>query len=147
MTLWRTSGRRARTYLGTALFALVVGTLLAGTAAAQPAVDAGEQPSGGPIVYNLIPGESALVAREDLARAGATIETRRDVGIRSAEVFVDGRKRPSALMGPTRYLQSVSVDVVDLEPGIHTIRVVATDSEGRAGGYSWAFAVLPGDAV
>lgn len=145
MHSWRTLGRRARTGAGTVLFALVAGTLTAGTAAAQPPPDAGRQPSDGPIVYNLVPGEGALVAREDLTRAGATIETRRDAGIRSAEVFIDGRRRPSALMGPTRYLQSVSADIGHLQPGIHTARVVATDSEGRKGGYSWTFAVLPGD--
>src|SRR3712207_4436504 len=73
---------------------------------AQP-VDAGEEPAGGPIVYDLIPTQDAIVAQEELARAGATIETQRDVGVAWAAVFIDGKLRPSALMGPTRYLQSV----------------------------------------
>jgi hypothetical protein len=108
---------------------------------AQP-VDAGEEPSGRPIVYNLIPTQDAIVAQEELARAGATIEAQRDVGVARATVFIDGELRPSALMGPTRCLQSVSTDVGDLSRGTHSIRVVAVDSEGRAGGYAWTFTVV-----
>jgi hypothetical protein len=55
---------------------------------------------------------------------------------------VDGEQRPSALMGPTRYYQSVSADITDLMPGIHSVWVVAVDSEGRMGGYAWTFAVV-----
>lgn len=138
------SDGRVRAFLVAALALLVGVTLAAATARAQPAVDAGEQPEAGPIVYNLVPGEGEWVFRSDLNRAGATIETRRDVGIRSAEVFVDGREMPRSLMGPTRYLQSVSADAGHLRPGFHTVRVVATDSRGRAGGYTWMFVVLPG---
>ena len=123
------------------LLALFACVLWAKAVHAQP-VDAGEEPSGGPIVYNLIPTQDAIVAQEDLARAGATIETQRDVGVARADVFVDGELRPSALMGPTRYLQSVSADVGDLSCGTHSIRVVAIDSEGRAGGYAWTFTVI-----
>ncbi len=108
---------------------------------AQP-VDAGEEPAGGPIVYDLIPRRDATVAQEDLARTGATIETQRDVGVAWAAVFVDGELRPSALMGPTRYLQSVSTDVGYLSSGTHSIWVVAIDSEGRVGGYAWTFTVV-----
>ena len=108
---------------------------------AQP-VDAGEEPAGGPIVYNLIPTQDATVAQEELARAGATIETQRDVGVAWAAVFIDGERRPSALMGPTRYLQSVSADVGDLSCGTHSLWVVAIDSEGRVGGYAWTFTVV-----
>ena len=92
------------------LLALFACVLWARAAHAQP-VDAGEEPAGGPIVYDLIPAQDAIVAQEGLARAGATIETQRDAGVAWAAVFIDGELRPSALMGPTRYLQSVSTDV------------------------------------
>jgi hypothetical protein len=123
------------------LLALFTCVLWARAVHAQP-VDAGEEPAGGPIVYNLIPTQDATVAQEELARAGATIETQRDVGVAWAAVFIDGERRPSVLMGPTRYLQSVSADVGDLSCGTHSIWVVAIDSEGRVGGYAWTFTVV-----
>jgi hypothetical protein len=123
------------------LLALFTCVLWARAAHAQP-VDAGEEPAGGPIVYGLIPAQDAIVAQEELARAGATIETQRDVGVVWAAVFIDGELRPSALMGPTRYLQSVSTDVGDLSCGTHSIWVGAIDSEGRVGGYAWTFTVV-----
>jgi hypothetical protein len=123
------------------LLALFTCVLWARAVHAQP-VDAGEEPAGGPIVYNLIPTQDATVAQEELARAGATIETQRDVGVAWAAVFIDGERRPSALMGPTRYLQSVSADVGDLSCGTHSLWVVAIDSEGRVGGYAWTFTVV-----
>jgi hypothetical protein len=123
------------------LLALFTCVLWARAVHAQP-VDAGEEPAGGPIVYNLIPTQDATVAQEELARAGATIETQRDVGVAWAAVFIDGELRPSALMGPMRYLQSVSADVGDLSCGTHSLWVVAIDSEGRVGGYAWTFTVV-----
>jgi hypothetical protein len=127
-------------FLSTVLFALVVGTLSAQVVLAQPA--AGEEPRGAPIVYNLTPKEGAVVAQGDLSRAAATIETQREASLSWAGIFVDGRRRPGDLMGPTSYLQSVSTDIGDLSPGAHTVRVVAIDSEGRAGGYAWKFTVV-----
>ncbi len=123
------------------LLVLLTCVLWVGAVHAQP-VDAGEEPAGGPIVYNRIPTEDAIVAQEELARAGATLETQHDVGVAWAAVFIDGELRPSALMGPTRYLQSVSADVGDLSSGTHSIWVVAIDSEGRVGGYAWTFTVV-----
>ncbi len=123
------------------LLTLFTCVLWARAAHAQP-VNAGEEPAGGPIVYDLIPTQDATVAQEELARAGATIETQRDVGVAWAAVFIDGELRPSALMGPTRYLQSVSADVGDLSCGTHSLWVVAIDSEGRVGGYAWTFTVV-----
>lgn len=128
-------------FLCAALFALVVGTLSARPVLAQPP-DAGEEPTGAPIIYNLIPREGARIAQDDLSRAAATIETRRNVGLAWAGIFVDGRRRPSALSGPTTYLQIVSADIVNLRPGAHVVRVKAVDSEGRAGGYVWTFTVV-----
>ena len=123
-----------------ALFSVCAAVVARG-ASAQP-VDAGQQPTGGPIVYNLIPSEGGVVEQENLARAGAAIETRRDAGVAWAAMFVDGEMRPSALMGPTRYLRSISADIGDLGPGTHAVRVVAIDSEGRAGGHAWTFTVV-----
>jgi hypothetical protein len=123
------------------LLVLLTCVLWVGAVHAQP-VDAGEEPVGGPIVYNLIPTEDAIVTQEELARAGASLETQRDVGVAWAAVFIDGELRPSTLMGPTRYLQSVSADVGDLSSGTHSIWVVAIDSEGRVGGYAWTFTVV-----
>jgi hypothetical protein len=129
-------------FLGAALFALVVlGTLSARTVLAQP-VNAGEEPKGGPIVYDLTPSEGAIVAQNKLSRAAATIETRREARLSSVGIFVDGRRRPSTLMGPTSYLQTVSADIGNLRPGAHTVRVIAVDSKGRAGGYTWTFTVV-----
>jgi hypothetical protein len=128
-------------FLGVALFALVVSTLSAQPVLAQPP-DAGEEPTGAPIVYNLTPREGAVVAQDELSRAAATIETRRNVGLARAGIFIDGRRQPSALMGPTTYLQTVSVDIGSLDPGAHVVRVKAVDSEGRAGGYVWTFTVV-----
>ncbi len=123
------------------LLALFTCALSAQAAHAQP-VDTGEEPAGGPIVYNLIPAEGAIVAQDKLARAGATIETQRDAGVAWAAIFVDGQRRPSALMGPTSYYQSISADIGGLEPGIHTVLVTAIDAEGRVGGYAWTFTVV-----
>ncbi len=130
-------------FLAVTLIAIAALTILIEDARAQP-VDAGEEPESEPIIYGLIPAEGAVVPEGELSRAGATIETRRDVRVQSVKVFVDGERRPAALMGPTRYLQSASVDVMDLEPGFHSLLVVATDSKGRAGGYSWTFLVVAG---
>ena len=128
-------------FLGAALFALVVSTLSARPVLAQPP-DAGEEPTGAPIIYNLIPREGANVAQDELSRAAATIETRHNVGLAWARIFVDGRRRPSALMGPTAYLQTVSADIGNLSPGAHVVRIKAVDSEGREGGYVWRFTVV-----
>jgi hypothetical protein len=128
-------------FLGVALFALVVSTLSAQPVLAQPP-DAGEEPTDAPIIYNLTPREGANVAQDELSRAAATIETRHNVGLAWAGIFVDGRRRPSALMGPTAYLQTVSADIGNLSPGAHVVRIKAVDSEGRAGGYVWRFTVV-----
>ena len=138
----RALGRRYSLLFAAILFALAVGTTLSAKTALSQPVDVGEEPTGGPIVYNLIPAEGELIARDELGRAGATIETQHDIGVAWAGVFVDGEQRPSALMGPTRYYQSVSADITDLMPGIHSVRVIAVDSEGRMGGYSWTVAVV-----
>ena len=105
-------------------------------------MNAGEEPAGRPIVYNLIPTEGAIVERDHLGRAGATIETQRHAGVAWAAIFVDGQRRPSALMGSTSYYQSISADIGGLEPGIHTVWVIAIDGEGRLGGYAWTFTVV-----
>lgn len=110
-------------------------------AAAQQGPDAGEEPEGGPIIYSLLPGEGETVQQQDLSYASAVIEVQHDLYIKSAEIFIDGEKRPEALLGPYAYLQTVGADVTDLAPGEHTARVVATDSEGRRGGYTWSFTV------
>ncbi len=133
---------RAASLLSVALLLTLFACLLWARAVHAQPVDAGEEPAGGPIVYNLIPTQDATAAQEELARAGATIETQRDVGVAWAAVFIDGELRPSALMGPTRYLQSVSADVGDLSRGTHSVWVVAIDSEGRVGGYAWTFTVV-----
>ncbi len=127
--------------LGAAFFALVLGILSAWPVLAQPP-GAGEEPAAAPIVYNLTPREGAVVAQDELSRAAATIETRRNVGLAWAGIFVDGRRRPSALMGPTAYQQTISAGIGNLGPGTHTVRVKAVDSEGRAGGYVWTFTVV-----
>jgi hypothetical protein len=64
-------------FLGVALFAFVTGTLSAPTVLAQP-VDAGREPTGAPIVYNLTPAEDVIVGQDELSRAAATIETQRE---------------------------------------------------------------------
>jgi hypothetical protein len=120
---------------------LVVCTLAAHPVLTEP-VNAGEEPIGVPIVYNLTPMEGTIVAQDTLNRAAARIETRRNAGFARAGVFVDGRRRPSALMGPTKYLQTVSADIRNLEPGAHVVKVKAVDSEGRVGGYAWTFTVV-----
>ncbi len=120
------------------LLVLFTCVLWAGAVHAQP-VDAGEEPAGGPIVYNLIPTEDAIIAQEELARAGATPETQHDVRTAWAAVFIDGELRASALIGPTCHPQSVSAEVGDLSSEIHSIWVVAIDSEDRLGGYDWTF--------
>ena len=133
-------------FLGTALFALlVVCTLSAPPVFAEP-VDAGEEPTGAPIIYNLTPVKGAILAQDELNRAAATIETRRGAGLARAGIFVDGRRRLSALMGPTKYLQTVSADIGNLEPGAHVVKVKAVDSEGRVGGYAWTFTVVESDS-
>ena len=131
-------------FSGTALFALlVVCTLAAHPVLAEP-VNAGEEPTGAPVVYNLTPTEGTIVAQNTLNRAAARIETRRDAGLARAGIFVDGRRRPSALMGPTIYLQTVSADIGNLEPRVHVLKVKAVDSEGRVGSYAWTFTVVEG---
>jgi hypothetical protein len=138
----RALGRRISLLFAALLFALAVGATLSAKAALSQPLDAGEEPAGGPIVYSLIPAEGEVIARDELSRAGATIETQHDTGVAWAGVFVDGEQRPSALMGPTRYHQSVSADTTHLMPGIHSVWVIAMDSEGRMGGYAWTFAVV-----
>ncbi len=123
------------------LLALLICALSGQAAHAQP-VDTGEEPAGGPIVYNLIPAEGAILEQDKLARAGATIETQRHAGVAWAAIFVDGQRRPSALMGPTSYYQSISADIATLEPGTHVVWVIAIDAEGRVGGYAWTFTVV-----
>jgi hypothetical protein len=67
-------------FLGTALFALlVVCTLAAHPVLAEP-VNAGEEPTGAPIVYNLTPTEGTIVAQDTLHRPAARIETQRNAG-------------------------------------------------------------------
>ncbi len=134
--------RRISLLFAAILFALAVGATLSAQAVLGQPVDAGEEPAGGLIVYSLVPAEGEVVARDELSRAGATIETQHDIGVAWAGVFVDGEQRPSALMGPTRYCQSTSADITDLMPGVHNVRVVFVDSEGRVGGYAWTFAVV-----
>ncbi len=142
MSISKAFGRYFSLFLGAVLFALVVvGALSAQTVLAQP-VHAGKEPPAGPIVYDLTPSEGEIVAQNKLSRAAATIETRRKASLSWAGIFVDGRRRPSTLMGPMSYLQSVSADIGDLRPGVHTVRVIAVDSEGRAGGYAWTFRVV-----
>ncbi len=128
-------------FLGVVLLALVAVTPTAWTIPAKP--DAGQEPTGGaPILYNLRPTEGAIVSQDELSRAAATIETRRQTSVSWAEIFVDGRRRPAELMGPTHYQQTISADIEDLSPGKHTARVKAVDSEGRVGGYVWEFTVV-----
>ena len=128
-------------FLSVVLFALFfVGTPSAQTIPAKP--DAGQQPTGAPIFYNLTPPEGAIVAQDELSRAAATIETRREAKVSWAGIYVDGRSRPSDLIGATSYLQTISADVEDLRPGSHTVRVKAGDSKGRVGVYVWNFTVV-----
>ena len=134
-------GGRFWLLLGAALFALVVGILSARSVLAQPP-GAGEEPKGAPIIYNLTPRKGTVIAQDELSRAAATIETRRNTGLAWAGIFIDGRRQPSALMGPTAYLQTVSADIGSLDPGAHVVSVKAVDSEGRAGGYVWRFTVV-----
>ncbi len=141
MGILKVFGGHFSLFLGAALFALVVSTLSARPVLAQPP-DAGEEPSGAPIVYNLTPREGAVVAQDELSRAAATVETRRNAGLAWARIFVDGRSRPSALMGPTSYQQTISAEIGNLRPGPHLVRVKAVDSEGRVGGYVWTFTVV-----
>jgi hypothetical protein len=127
--------------VGVALLALVAGTASARTAPAEP--DAGREPTGGaPILYNPTPAEKASVPRQELSRAAATIETRRQAGVARAAIYVDGRRREAELMGPTPHQQTVSTDIGDLAPGVHTVKVKAVDSDGQAGGHAWEFTVL-----
>ena len=77
---------------------LAARTLAAHPVLAQP-VDAGEEPTGAPIVYNLTPTEGTIVAQDEPNRAAARIETQREVGLAWAEISVNGRRRPSALDG------------------------------------------------
>jgi hypothetical protein len=132
-------------FLSAALFfalIVVVGMLWPRTVLAQPVPNAGKEPPGGPIVYDVTPTEGAIIAGNRLSRAGATIETRREAGLLEAAIFVDGRRRPSDLTGPMSYLQAISADIGDLRAGTHTVRVIAVDSKGRAGGYAWKFTVV-----
>ena len=128
-------------FLSVVLFALFfVGTPSAQTIPAKP--DAGQEPTGAPIFYNLTPPEGAIVAQDELSRAAATIETRREAKVSWAGIYVDGRRRPSDLMGATSYLQTISADIEGLRPGSHTVRIKAVDSKGRVGGYVWKFTVV-----
>ncbi len=126
-------------FFGMVLLALVAGSPSAWTAPAKP--DAGQEPAAAPILYNLSPPEGALVSQDELNRASATIETRHQASVSWAGIYIDGQRRPSTLMGPTRYQQTISADIGDLSPGIHTVRVKAVDSEGLVGGYVWRFTV------
>lgn len=126
--------------LGVVLLALVAVPPTAWTIPAKP--DAGQEPIGAPILYNLTPTEGAIVSQDELSRAAATIETRRKTSVSWAGLFVDGRRRPAELMGPTHYQQTISADIGDLSPGKHTVRVKAVDSEGQVGGYVWEFTVV-----
>jgi hypothetical protein len=108
----------------------------------EVAADAGQEPTGAPILYNLTPPEGERISQDELSRAAATIETRRKSSVSWAGIFVDGQRRPAELMGPTHYQQTISVDIRDLSPGKHTIRVKALDSEGQMGGYVWQFTVV-----
>ncbi len=113
-------------------------------------VDTGEQPASGPIIYDLLPADRAVIPQDELepVRAGATIETRHNTSIKTAEVFIDGvPSREVALLGPYPYLQSATVDLKGLKPGKHEIRVVATDARGRTGGHTWHFTVAPADST
>ena len=78
-------------------FIVVAGTLSPRTVLAQPVPNAGKEPPGDPIVYDVTPKEGAIIAGNQLGRAGATIETRRDADLVRAAIFVDGRRRPSDL--------------------------------------------------
>jgi hypothetical protein len=127
-------------FLGMVLLALVVGPPSARTIPAKP--DAGEEPAGAPIFYNLTPAEGTSISQDELSRAAATIETRREASLSWAGIYVDGRKRPGELMGPTPHQQTISTDIGDLGPGNHTVRVKAVDSEGMVGGYVWRFTVI-----
>ena len=128
-------------FLGVVLLALVAVPPTAWTMPAKP--DAGQEPTGSaPILYNLTPPEGAIVSQDELSRAAATIETRRQASVSWAGIFVDGRRWPAELMGPTHYQQTVSVDIGNLNPGNHTVRVKVVDSEGQAGGYVWQFTVV-----
>jgi hypothetical protein len=131
-------------FLGAALFfvLVVVGTLSPRTVLAQPVPNAGEEPPGGPIVYDLAPTEGAITTQNQLSRAAARIEIQREASLLWAAIFVDGRRRPSDLVGPTFYLQTISADIGDLGAGAHTVKVIAVDSKGRAGGYVWTFTVV-----
>ena len=126
-------------FLGLVLLALVAGTPSAWSVPAKP--EAGQEPTAAPILYNLSPPEGAIVSREELSRASATVETRRRASVSWAGIYIEGQLRPSTLMGPPRYQQTISPDLGDLSPGIHTARVNAVDSEGLAGGYVWKFTV------
>ena len=126
--------------LGMVLLALVARSPSAAwTLPAKP--DAGQEPTAAPILYNPTPPQGAIVSQDELSRAAATIETRRQSSVSWAGIFVDGQRRPSNLMGPTHYQQTISADVGDLSPGIHTVRVKVVDSEGLVGGYVWKFTV------
>ena len=126
--------------VGVVLLALVAGSASARTAPAEP--NAGREPTGAPILYNPTPAENASVRRQELSRAAATIETRRRASVARAAIYVDGLRRPGELMGPTPHQQTVSTDIGDLGPGVHTVKVKAVDSDGQAGGHVWKFTVL-----
>ena len=141
MGIWKASVGYCSLFVGVALFALVVvGSPSARTVPAEP--DAGQEPAGPPILYNLTPPEGTSVPQDELSRAAATIETRREASVSWAGIYVDGQRRPDDLMGPTPYLQTVSADIGDLSPGTHTVKVKAVDSEGLSGGYVWKFTVV-----
>ena len=127
-------------FLGMALLALVVGPPSARTIPAKP--DAGEEPAGAPIFYNLTPAEGTSIPQDELSRAAATIETRREASLSWTGIYVDDRRRPGELMGPTPHQQTISTDIGGLGAGVHTVKVKAVDSDGQAGGHVWRFTVL-----
>jgi len=126
--------------LSVVLLALVAGSPSARTVPAKP--DAGQEPTAAPILYDLTPAEGAIVSQDELSRAAATIETQHAMGVSWAGIYIDGHGRPSELMGPLPYLQSISADIGERGAGTHAVRVVATDSEGRAGSWVWRFTVV-----
>jgi hypothetical protein len=140
MCIWKGHARYWALVLGVVLFALAMETpSSARTIPAEPS--AGQEPPGPPIVYNLEPEEGASVWQDELSRASATIETRRVARVAWAAIYVDGKRRPSDLKGPTPHQQTISTDIEYLSPGTHTVRVKAVDSEGLQGGYVWRFTV------
>ncbi len=141
MRILKASAGYGSLLFGIALLALVAGSPWTQAAIPDKKPQAGQEPAAAPILYNLTPPQGAIVSQEELSRAAATIETRHQTSVSWAGMYVDGQRRSSDLMGPTPYLQTISTDIGDLGPGVHTIRVKAVDSEGLVGGYVWKFTV------